>query len=152
MPITISPARFVVRGESLYVAFDPVVGDPGQTPTVDAVHVANIAAGAHVSGVVDEGDEVDNVRAACFTGRGKAVTDPALVDELLDRSAEKYFYVGHPHLEYYFSTGAVRARVWCELVPDKVSGWDLRDLPQPPISDLLTFPDHLKSQSEHPGQ
>lgn len=78
-----------------------------------------------------------------FAGSGELVEDSALIDELLDLVAEKYFYVGHPHLEYYFSRGAVAGRRWCKLIADDVEGWDLRELPQPPIADLLVFPEHL---------
>lgn len=145
-PIVVSPAWFVVKDDTVYVALDPDVGDPGHTTTPDAAHVAHVTAGGMVSAVVDEGDEMDNVRAARFAGRGEIVTDVELIDELLDLVAEKYFYVGHPHLEHYFSSGAIAERRWCALVPDELEGWDLRELPQPPIADLLRFPPHMNDQ------
>ena len=141
--IVVSPAWFVVKDESVYVALDPHVGDPAATATPHAGHLAHLAAGARVSAVIDEGDEIDNVRAARFAGRGEIVDDAVLIEELLDLVAEKYFYVGHPHLEYYFSAGLVADRRWCRLVPDELEGWDLRELPQAPIADRLPFPSHL---------
>jgi hypothetical protein len=143
-PVVVSPAWFVVKDETVYVALDPNIGDPIRATTSDAVHIENVTAGARVSAVIDEGEEIDNVRAARFAGRGEIVDDPALIEELLDLIAEKYFYVGHPHLEYYFSAGAVADRRWCRLLPDELEGWDLRELPQPPIADLLTFPEHVR--------
>jgi len=142
--IIVSPAWFVVKNQSVFIALDPIVGDPGRTTTVDAVHLANVAAGGKVSAVIDAGDEMDNVHAARFAGSGEIVTDKALIEELLDLIAEKYFYVGHPHLEYYFSRGSVSDRRWCKLLADDLEGWDLRELPQPPVADLLAFPKHLR--------
>jgi hypothetical protein len=143
-PLIVSPAWFVVRDQTVFVALDPTVGDPGRTTTVDAVHLANVEAGGKVAAVVDAGDEMDNVHAARFAGRAEIVADPAVIEELLDLVAEKYFYVGHPHLEYYFSRGAISSRRWCKLLPDELEGWDFRELPQPPIADVLAFPKHLR--------
>jgi len=143
-PLIVSPAWFVVRDETVFVALDPNVGDPGRTTTVDAVHIANVEAGGRVSALIDGGDEMNNVHAARFAGRAEIVKDQDVIEELLDLVAEKYFYVGHPHLEYYFSRGAVSNRRWCRLLPDELEGWDLRELPQPPVADLLAFPEHLR--------
>ena len=143
-PLIVSPAWFVVRDQAVFVALDPIVGDPGRTTTVDAVHLANVQAGGRVSAVIDAGDEMNNVHAARFAGRAEIVTDKAVIEELLDLVAEKYFYVGHPHLEHYFSRGAVSDRRFCRLLPDELEGWDLRELPQPPIADMLAFPKHLR--------
>lgn len=143
-PLIVSPAWFVVKNQAVFVALDPTVGDPGRTTTVDAVHIANVEAGGKVSAVIDAGDEVNSVHAARFAGTAEIVADQTVIDELLDLIAEKYFYVGHPHLEYYFSHGAVLGRRWCKLLPDQLEGWDLRELPQPPVADILAFPGHLR--------
>lgn len=150
-PLIVSPAWFVVKDQAVFVALDPVVGDPGRTTTVDAVHLANVQAGGRVSAVIDAGDEMDNVHAARFAGSAEIVADNALIDELLDLVAEKYFYVGHPHLEFYFSRGAVSERRWCRLLPDQLEGWDLRELPQPSVADILAFPKHLRPASRREG-
>lgn len=151
-PLIVSPAWFVVREQTVFVALDPTVGDPGRTTTVDAVHIANVEAGGKVSAVIDAGNEMNDVHAARFAGRAEIVADEALIEELLDLVAEKYFYIGHPHLEHYFSRGAVSSRRWCKLVPDELEGWDMRELPQPPVADMLAFPDHLKSGMQATSQ
>ena len=142
--IVVSPAWFVVRDETVYVALDPHVGDPAATATPHVEHLAHLAAGGRISAVIDEGDEINNLRAAQFAGRGEIVADADLIEELLDLVAEKYFYVGHPHLEAYFSAGLVTDRRWCRLVPDALEGWDLRELPQAPIADWVSFPPGLR--------
>ena len=145
--ISVSPAWFVVVDDTVYVPLDPTVGDPAQTTTPDFRHVETIDAGGRVSAVIDEGEEISNFRAVQLEGTAELVVDRELVEELLDLVAEKYFYVGHPHLEYYFSAGAVAARRWYRIVPERVDGWDMRELPQPPVQDLLSFPDHLRTES-----
>ncbi len=143
--IVVSPAWFVLRDESVYVALDPHVGDPASTRTPHADHIAHVVGGGRLSAVIDAGDEIDNVRAVRFAGRGEIVQDTDLIEELLDLVAEKYFHVGHPHLEPYFSAGLVADRRWCRLVPDELEGWDLRELPQAPIADRLGFPASLRA-------
>jgi hypothetical protein len=142
-PINVSPSWFVVVDDTVYVPLDPTVGDPIQTITPDSRHIDVIDAGGRVTALIDEGDEISNVRAVQLEGTSERVVDDKLVDELLDLVAEKYFHVGHPHLEYYFSAGAVAARHWYRIVPDRVDGWDMRELPQPPVQDLLSFPEHV---------
>lgn len=145
--INVSPAWFVVVDETVYVPLDPTLGDPGQSTTPDARHMEIIDAGGRVSAVIDEGDEISNVRAVQLEGTADQVDDPELVEQLLDLVAEKYFHVGHPHLEYYFSAGAVAARRWYRVIPEHVDGWDMRELPQPPIQERLRFPDHVVNGS-----
>jgi len=142
-PINVSPAWFVVVDDTVYIPLDPTVGDPAQTTTPDFRHIEMIDAGGRVSAVVDAGEEISNFRAVQLEGTAEAVVDRELIEELLDLVAEKYFYVGHPHLEHYFSAGAVAARRWYRIIPDRVDGWDMRELPQPPVQDLLSFPGHL---------
>ncbi|MBD0862921.1 pyridoxamine 5'-phosphate oxidase family protein [Gordonia sp. zg691] len=141
--IHISPVVFVTVDDAIYIALDPTVGDPGQTTTPDHRHIETIDAGGTVSALIDQGDELASVRAVTLEGHAEPVTDPEDVEQLLDLVAEKYFHVGHPHLEYYFSAGNVAARRWYRIVPEHIDGWDMRVLPQPPISDLLRFPAHV---------
>jgi hypothetical protein len=93
--------------------------------------------------IIDEGDELDNVVAVQIAGRGEIVEDESLIELLHDLVAEKYFYVGHPHLEHYFSAGMVASRRWCRLVEEEIDGWDMRVLLQPPVQDHLPFPEHM---------
>jgi hypothetical protein len=78
-----------------------------------------------------------------LSGKAAKVDQADLKDELLDLALEKYFYIGHPHLEHYLSRGMIEARVWYRLVPDRVTGWDRRLLPQPPVMDRRTLPPYL---------
>ncbi|MCU1628851.1 MAG: hypothetical protein JWP64_3800 [Pseudonocardia sp.] len=145
--IHVTPAWYVVKDEAVYIPMDPVIGDPGSTSTPAAKHQQTIEAGGRVSGVVDEGDEIANFRAVQLEGRAEVVDDPALIEELLDLAAEKYFYFGHPHLEYYFSAGAVQARRWYKIVPDRTDGWDTRVLPQPPVAEKRVLPPHILNRA-----
>lgn len=141
--INISPAWFIVVDETVYVALDPDVGDPIHSSTPDATHIENIRAGGHVSVIIDEGDQVNNVVAVQIAGHGEIVEDEDLIDLLHDLVAEKYFYAGHPHLPHYFSAGMVSSRRWCRLVDEQTDGWDMRVLLQPPVQDHLPFPEHM---------
>jgi Pyridoxamine 5'-phosphate oxidase len=141
--INISPAWFVVVDETVYIALDPDVGDPIHSSTPDATHIQTIQGGGRVSVIIDEGDELNNVVAVQIAGRGEIVEDESLIELLHDLAAEKYFYVGHPHLEHYFSPGMVSSRRWCRLVEEEIDGWDMRVLLQPPVQDHLPFPEHM---------
>lgn len=142
-PIHVSASWFVVRDETIFIPMDVLVGDPGATLTPAAKHQEIVDDGGRISGVVDEGDEISNFRGVQVQGRAELVSDPNVVEALLDLVAEKYFHYGHPHLEYYFSTGAVRARRWYRLVLDHIDGWDARVLPQPPVAEMRVLPAHL---------
>ncbi|WP_211178066.1 hypothetical protein [Pseudonocardia acidicola] len=48
-----------------------------------------IDAGGRVSAVIDEGDEISNVRVVQLEGTANQVDDPELVEQLLDLVAEK---------------------------------------------------------------
>jgi hypothetical protein len=141
--INITPAWFVVVDETVYVPLDPDVGDPIHSSTPDATHIQIIQGGGRVSAIIDEGDELNNVRAVQIGGRGEIVEDEDLIELLNDLAAEKYFYVGHPHLEHYFSAGMVSSRRWCRLVEEEIDAWDMRVLLQPPVQDHLPFPEHM---------
>ena len=141
--INISPAWFVVVDQTVYVALDPDVGDPIHTSTPDAKHLEIIEAGGRIAVIIDEGDAINDVCAVRISGTGKIVEDEALIEQLHDLVAEKYFYVDHPHLGYYFSAGMVLTRRWCQVVEDELEAWDLRVLSQAPIQDHLPFPEHL---------
>ena len=82
--INVSPAWFVVVDETAYVPLDPTLGDPGQSTTPDARHMEIIDAGGRVSAVIDEGDEISNVRAVQLEGTANQVDDPELVEQLLE--------------------------------------------------------------------
>jgi len=142
--IEVSPVWFVVRLETIYFAIDPTVGDPGRSETPASRHVRTLESGGRVSGVVDDGDDLSNFRGVQLAGKATLVENTKLKDELVDLALEKYFYIGHPHLEHYLSRGALDERRWYRLVTDRVEGWDRRLLPQPPIMERRVLPPHLR--------
>jgi hypothetical protein len=141
--IEVSPVWFVVRDEVLYFPIDPTVGDPGRSTTPAWRHLPALDAGGRVSAVIDDGEDLSNFRGVQLSGKAAKVDKADLKDELLDLALEKYFYMGHPHLEHYLSRGMIEARVWYRLVLDRVTGWDRRLLPQPPVMDRRTLPPYL---------
>lgn len=143
-PIEVSPVWFVATEEEIYFFIDPVVGDPGRSLTPASRHLTALDDGGQVSAVIDDGDDLTNFRGVQVAGRARAVNDPELVEELVDLSLEKYFYIGHPHLEAYLSQGMLEARRWFQLVPDRIEGWDRRLLPQPPIMERRVLPPHVR--------
>ncbi|MEQ8659342.1 MAG: pyridoxamine 5'-phosphate oxidase family protein [Gammaproteobacteria bacterium] len=142
--IEVSPVWFVVCDESLYFFIDPVVGDPGRSLTPSSRHLAALDGDGGLSAVVADGDDITTFRGVQVAGRAVAVTDEALVTDLLDLSLEKYFYIGHPHLEAFLSRGMCDARRWFHVIADRLQGWDRRLLPQPPIMERRVLPAHLR--------
>jgi hypothetical protein len=142
--IEVSPVWFVVCDESIYFFIDPVVGDPGRSLTPASRHLAALDATGMVSAVVDDGEDVTTFRGVQIAGRAVMVTDEELITDLLDLSLEKYFYMGHPHLEAYLSHGMCDYRRWFKLEPERIQGWDRRLLPQPPIMERRILPAHLR--------
>ena len=124
----------------------PVVGDPGRATTPASRHLPNLDADCKVSGVVDDGEDLTNFRGVQLAGKASEVKGAKLRDELVDLALEKYFYIGHPHLEHYLSRGMMDERRWFRLVPDRIEGWDRRLLPQPPIMERRVLPPHLRKR------
>ncbi|QTJ70154.1 pyridoxamine 5'-phosphate oxidase family protein (plasmid) [Rhodococcus sp. ZPP] len=137
--IHVSAEWFVTDEETLYIPLDGAIGDPGATTTPANIHISNISRNKVVSGVVDEGDEITEFRSVHFRGTAHII-EGEIVETLLDLSAAKYFYHTHPHLEFYFSDGAVKNRRWYRIDIDEMSGWDARLLAQPPINERRLLP------------
>ncbi|MGB1885134.1 MAG: pyridoxamine 5'-phosphate oxidase family protein [Gammaproteobacteria bacterium] len=144
-PIEISPVWYVSHEESVYFMIDPTVGDPGRSTTPQSRLLPGLDEGGRISAVIDDGEDLSNFRGVQIAGAAKPVVDPELIDELLDLSLEKYFYIGHPHLEHYLSQGMIDERRWFELIPTQIDAWDRRFLPQAPIMEIKKFPPHLRS-------
>ena len=70
-----------------------------------------------MSAVVDDGEDLSNFRGVQLAGKAAKVEQADLKEELLDLALEKYFYIGHPHLEHYLSRGMIEARLWYRLFP-----------------------------------
>lgn len=136
-PVFVSAHWFVRKDECIYVPLDPEAPFMAGSPALQQIE--GLEKGKKFSAVVDEGDELTNRRSVHLSGQAELVEDPALREELLDLLLEKYFYVGHPHVEPYLSRGSVEARKWYRLVPEEVDGWDLRSLPQPQAIERRSF-------------
>ena len=131
---------------------DPTIGDPGRSTTPAWRHLPALESGGRVSGVIDDGEDLSNFRGVQLSGKAEKVEQADLKEELLDLALEKYFYIGHPHLEHYLSRGMIEARSWYRLVPERVVGWDRRQLPQPPVMDRRTLPPFLLKAKVNPRE
>jgi hypothetical protein len=130
--IYLSPLWLVVHEQKLYIPIDAA-----------SRHAANFTAGRPLSALVDQGEEYATVSGVRVMGRMQEVTDPTLVETLAGLVVDKYFHVGHPYLEQYLEFGAVAGRRYFELVPDKMIGWDMREINVLPMPEARTLPAHV---------
>ena len=106
----------------------------------------NFGAGRQMTALVDSGDEYATVHGVRILGSMSLVTDRAIlakVDELL---FDKYFYVGHPYAESYFQFGTAAGRKVFELKPEKMIGWDMREVALPQVPETRTLPAFVKDR------
>lgn len=130
--IYLSPLWLVVHEQKLYIPIDAA-----------SRHAANFTAGRALSALVDQGEEYATVSGVRITGAMREVTDQAVVATLAQLVLDKYFHVGHPHAEQYVEFGQVAGRTYYELVPEKMIGWDLREVAVLPMPESRTLPDHV---------
>lgn len=130
--IYLSPLWLVVHDKKLYIPIDAA-----------SRHAANFAAGRALSALVDQGEEYATVSGVRITGTMQEVTDPALVETLAQLVFDKYFHIGHPYAEQYLEFGEVVGRSYYELVPDKMIGWDMREISTLAMPESRTLPDHV---------
>jgi hypothetical protein len=71
------------------------------------------------------------------------VDDAALADTLAGLVFEKYFHVGHPYAESYLEFGEAVGRAYYELVPEKLIGWDMREVNTLAMPESRTLPAHV---------
>ncbi len=130
--IYLSPLWLVVHENKIYIPVD-----------AGSRHGANALAGRALSGLVDGGDELATVSGVRITGTMAEVTDPALVETLGKLVYEKYFHVAHPYAENYLEFGEAADRTYYELVPDKMVGWDMREITTLALPEARTLPAHV---------
>ncbi|MGD9527303.1 pyridoxamine 5'-phosphate oxidase family protein [Pseudonocardia sp.] len=130
--IYLSPLWLVVHEKRIYIPID-----------AGSRHAANAAAGRPLSALVDLGEEYATVSGVRITGTLTEVTDSALAATIADLVVDKYFHVGHPFLEQYQEFGDVAGRGYWELVPDRMIGWDMRELYTLPMPEKRTLPAHV---------
>jgi Pyridoxamine 5'-phosphate oxidase len=133
--IYLSPLWFVVDSKKIYLPIDAA-----------GRHGRNGAAGRPLAALVDDGDEFSTVTGVRIVGRMVRVEDMAHADRLNSMLFEKYFTVGHPYAEVYFEMGVAAGRKFYELVPDKIVGWDAREIAIPPGPESRVLPDFVKDR------
>lgn len=133
--IYLSPLWLVVHDKKLYIPIDAA-----------SRHGANFSAGRALSALVDQGEEYATVSGVRISGTMQKVTDAALVETLAQLVLDKYFHVGHPYAEQYLEFGQVAGRSYYELVPDKMVGWDMREINVLPMPESRTLPAHVKDR------
>jgi nitroimidazol reductase NimA-like FMN-containing flavoprotein (pyridoxamine 5'-phosphate oxidase superfamily) len=133
--IYLSPLWLVVHDKKLYIPIDAA-----------SRHAANFSAGRALSALVDQGEEYATVSGVRISGTMQKVTDTALVETLGQLVLDKYFHVGHPYAEQYLEFGQVAGRSYYELVPDKMIGWDMREINTLAMPEARTLPDHVKDR------
>jgi hypothetical protein len=130
--IYLSPLWYVVHEKKIYIPIDAA-----------SRHGANFTAGRSLSALVDGGDEYATVHGVRIIGTMREVTDSALAETLAQVVFDKYFHVGHPYADNYFEFGAAAGRTYYELVPDKMIGWDMREINTLATPEARTLPDHV---------
>jgi general stress protein 26 len=130
--IYLSPLWMVVHEQKLYIPVDAA-----------SRHAANFEARRPLSALVDAGDEYATVSGVRILGQMKVVEDQQLVEHLQNLVFEKYFGTGHPYAESYFEFGDWAGRQYFELVPDKMIGWDMREITTTAVPEARALPAHV---------
>lgn len=133
--IYLSPLWLVVHENKVYIPIDAA-----------SRHGANFSAGRALSALVDQGDEYATVSGVRISGTVQKVTDEALVETLSRLVLDKYFHVGHPYAEQYLEFGQVAGRSYYELVPEKMIGWDMREINVLPMPEARRLPGHVQDR------
>lgn len=112
---------------------------------VDAAgrHADNVKEGRALTALVDSGDEYATVHGVRIHGSMTPVKDSKIVDLVDELVMEKYFYVGHPYAESYFKYRIAAGRNVFELIPEKMIGWDLREISLPTVPEACILPDFV---------
>lgn len=130
--IYLSPLWLVVHEQRIYIPIDAA-----------SRHGANFEAERPLAALVDAGDEYATVSGVRILGTMQVVEDPELVEQLQQLVFEKYFHVGHPYAESYFEFGDWAGRRYFELVPDKMIGWDMREITTTAVPESRALPPHV---------
>lgn len=133
--IYLSPLWYLVDKRRIFLPID-----------AGARHGRNGEAGRPLAGLVDVGDEFSTVSGVRIVGRMARVDDAALKDRLNSLLFEKYFGVGHPYAEVYFEMGVAAGRTFYELVPERIVGWDAREIAVPPGPESRVLPDVVRDR------
>jgi hypothetical protein len=130
--IYLSPLWLVVHEQRIYIPIDAA-----------SRHGVNFEAERPLAALVDAGDEYATVSGVRILGTMQVVEDAELVEHLQQLVFEKYFHVGHPYAESYFEFGEWAGRRYFELVPDKLIGWDMREITTTAVPEARALPPHV---------
>lgn len=130
--IYLSPLWLVVLDRRIYIPVDAA-----------SKHGANFESGRALAALVDGGDEYATVHGVRILGTMQPTDDPELYEQLQDLVRAKYFYKNHPYADAYFEFGEFAGRRYYELVPDRMIGWDMRELAEVPANEARVLPEHV---------
>lgn len=133
--IYLSPLWLVVHEDRIFIPIDAA-----------SRHGANFRSGRALSALVDGGDEYATVSGVRITGAMREVTDGAFADVVAGLVFDKYFHVGHPYAENYVEFGGAAGRTFFELVPDRMIGWDMREITTLAVPESRTLPAHVQDR------
>jgi nitroimidazol reductase NimA-like FMN-containing flavoprotein (pyridoxamine 5'-phosphate oxidase superfamily) len=133
--IYLSPLWYVVDNKRIYLSIDAA-----------GRHGRNGEAGRPLAALVDAGDEFSTVTGVRIVGKMKRIEDRKLAERLNDLLFDKYFYAGHPYAEAYFEMGNAAGRKFYELLPDKIVGWDAREIAISPAPEARVLPDNVRDR------
>jgi nitroimidazol reductase NimA-like FMN-containing flavoprotein (pyridoxamine 5'-phosphate oxidase superfamily) len=137
-PIYVTALWFVVKDRKIYLPLDQANR-----------HVQNLERDGRLSGVIDEGHSLADVRGVNIEGTATPVDDDEMAAELEELVLEKYFYPGDPYLEEYVNFGQYNHRKFYEVVPTRMWGWDLREATVLASSERRTLPDSFFEGSDN---
>ena len=121
----------------------PLRGDKRWAYDAASRHGANFEACRALSALVDGGDEYATVSGVRILGSMHKVEDGALLETLAELVFQRYFHVGHPYAESYLEFGEAVGRTYYELVPDKLIGWDMREVNTLAMAEARVLPAHV---------
>ncbi len=133
--IYLSPLWYVILDKKILLPID-AAGKQAQ----------NFEAGRPLTALVDSGEEYATVHGVRIHGSARAVTDAKILARVDDLLFEKYFYVGHPYAESYFNFGNAAGRKVFELVPEKMIGWDMREIALPQVPEANVLPEFVSDR------
>lgn len=133
--VYLSPLWYVVDEKRIYIPVD-----------AGSRHGQNCDAGRKLYALVDSGDEYATVHGVRIIGSMKLVEDAELYDKLQGLLFDKYFYEGHPYAESYFQFGEAAGRRMYELEPEKMIGWDMREIALPQVPEARVLPEFVQDR------
>ncbi len=129
--IYLSPVWFVVQDKHIYLSLDAA-----------GRHAVNFRQRRPMAALIDSGDEYATVAGVRIIGEAEEIVgDEPLISRLQELLFEKYFYVDHPYAEAYFEFGEAAGRKFFELVPERMIGWDSREVTTPQVPEARVLPD-----------